>query len=154
MLEVAREKARRARSSASLEFTRGDVTNLPFDDESFDIVSIAFGLRNVDRPDRALAEMRRVLRAKTGRLLILEFSRPKNRVVRAINSLYCGRIMPFTASIIAGDRSGAYRYLPKSIDAFPGGEALAQMVREAGFASTTTHPLTFGVCTITIGRVR
>jgi len=174
MLEIARSKAEalgrqphrwhghaerwhglsvRAGGLLPLEFTHADITKLPFEDASFDIVSIAFGLRNVERPEKALSEFRRVLRPRDGRLLILEFSRPRNSIVRAVNHVYTRHIMPVTASLIARDRSGAYRYLPRSIETFPEGDELERAVREAGFRETEQHSLTFGICAITIGRV-
>lgn len=158
MLAIARDKAsalaNRGRiDPARMEFAYADVTHLPFPDQSFDIVSIGFGLRNVERPDLALREFHRVLRPDGGRLLILEFSRPRNSLVRAVNHIYARRIMPLTASLIARDRSGAYRYLPRSIETFPEGAALEAAVRAAGFTETEQHALTFGICAITIGWV-
>jgi demethylmenaquinone methyltransferase/2-methoxy-6-polyprenyl-1,4-benzoquinol methylase len=160
MLEIAREKARKLLSreptaragSRLLAFVQGDALNLPFADQSFDIVSIAWGIRNVADPARALREFRRVLRAG-GRLCILEFSEPRNRVLRAMNHLYTARIMPCTASLIARDRSGAYRYLPQSVATFPEPQAFARMIEQTGFPRPTLHPLTFGVCTIYIARL-
>lgn len=140
----------RAGGLDAMEFTHADITQLPFEDASFDIVSIAFGLRNVERPERALREFRRVLRPATGRLLILEFSTPRNPFVRAMNRLYTRHIMPLTASLIARDRSGAYRYLPRSIETFPEGAGLDAAVREAGFTAVSQQPLTLGTCAITL----
>ncbi|MGI9013797.1 MAG: bifunctional demethylmenaquinone methyltransferase/2-methoxy-6-polyprenyl-1,4-benzoquinol methylase UbiE [Phycisphaerales bacterium] len=151
MLEIARHKADQA--NFNLRFEEGDATSLAFDDATFDVVSIAFGLRNVDDPHAALREMRRVLRPG-GRLVVLEFSRPRNRVVRACNALYSNHIMPRTASLIARDREGAYRYLPRSIDTFMEGDALRSAVQAAGFTGEMSqHPLTFGVCSVTVARV-
>jgi demethylmenaquinone methyltransferase/2-methoxy-6-polyprenyl-1,4-benzoquinol methylase len=157
MLEIARAKAlalaaRDLLDAAKIEFAHTDITQLRIEDGSFDIVSIAFGLRNVEKPELALQEMRRVLRPG-GRLLILEFSRPRNPLARVVNQVYSRHIMPLTASLIARDRSGAYRYLPRSIEKFPDGEELKGVVRDAGFAQTQQHVLTFGICAITIGRV-
>lgn len=155
MLEIARAKAARAAHrfrSPKPEFVQGDAMNLPFADASFDIVSIAFGIRNVADPARALREFRRVLRPG-GRLVVLEFTTPPSRVIRIVNDLYTCRIMPFTASWIARDRSGAYRYLPKSVAAFPSASAFAEMVAAAGFDPPRLTPLTFGVCTVYVGAV-
>lgn len=151
MLEIAREKWRRRKQSAPpsgpLEFITADVMDLEFDDATFDIVSIAFGIRNVGDTGRALREFRRVLRPD-GRLLILEFSRPPNRVVRGLHTVYCRHIMPRTATLIARDRSGAYRYLPRSIETYIEGDEMAAMIRDAGFEQVSQDRLTFGVCTI------
>lgn len=155
MLGLARVKsdgARATRWSCVPEYQLADVTRLPFADGSFDIVSIAFGIRNVDEPARAIAEFRRVLRP-SGRLVILEFSQPANPVLRFLNDLYCRRIMPWTASMVAGDRSGAYRYLPKSVSTFLDREALVDSLADAGFESIAVHPMTFGVCVAYLGQV-
>lgn len=148
MLEIARHKAARDQSPAPLkaiEYRQGDAMDLPFDDASFDIVSIAFGIRNVSEPPRALAEFFRVLRPG-GRLIVLEFSEPKNRMIRALNRFYCHQVMPRTASWIARDRSGAYRYLPRSVETFLTREAMTERMQQAGFREIAQHPMTFGVC--------
>lgn len=149
MLDLARVKAPVASSCATspprIEYEQGDAMALRFEDASFDVVSIAFGIRNVADPAQALAEFRRVLRPG-GRLVVLEFATPKNPVIAAGNALYCGRIMPLTATLIARDRSGAYRYLPRSVGSFVSRERMRAMIAEAGFTSVTDTPLTFGVC--------
>jgi demethylmenaquinone methyltransferase/2-methoxy-6-polyprenyl-1,4-benzoquinol methylase len=153
MLDIAREKAQRRRrpGAPKPEYVQGDAMALPYDDARFDVVSIAFGIRNVTDPDRALAEFFRVLRPG-GRLVILEFSRPRPRVLRWLNDLYCARIMPVTATWIAGDRSGAYRYLPRSVDAFMDRDVLANLMGDAGFGRVAQHPMTFGICVGYVGR--
>jgi len=158
MLEVARRKSPLAPGSAGgpnaigPTFVQGDAMNLPFADASFDVVSIAWGIRNVSDPSKALREFRRVLRPR-GRLCILEFSEPRNRFVRVVNRVYCGRIMPWTATLIARDRSGAYRYLPRSVADFPSPPEFARMIEQAAFPAPALHPLTFGVCTIYLARL-
>jgi len=154
MLDIAEEKGRKdegteaRRSDESIEYIHGDAMDLPFEDESFDVLSIAFGIRNVQHPAKAIGEFRRVL-APGGRLLILEFSRPRNPIVRAGNDFYCGWLMPRTATLISGDRSGAYYYLPKSVESFVGPEQLGSMARDAGFVEVSHTPMTFGTVTIT-----
>ena len=154
MLHLARHKATRKRppDTPRPTYQLADVMTLPFGDESFDIVSIAFGIRNVTDPARTLREFRRVLRP-AGRVVILEFSQPVNPVLRVLNSLYCEHVMPVTATLIAGDRSGAYRYLPRSVATFADRETLGGMLAEAGFTDVSQHPLTFGVCTASLGYV-
>jgi demethylmenaquinone methyltransferase/2-methoxy-6-polyprenyl-1,4-benzoquinol methylase len=153
MLDIARTKASRRGERGSLagriEYREGDAMNLDLPDGFCDVLSIAFGIRNVADPARAFSEFHRVLRPG-GRLLVLEFSEPRNRVLRALNALYTRRIMPWTASLIARDRSGAYRYLPKSIATFLSPEGLARLARTAGFVDIRAIPLTFGVCTVTV----
>lgn len=148
MLDIAEAKARnrkRRNGANAPTYVQGDAMRLPFEDASFDIVSIAFGIRNVADPAKVLREFRRVLRPK-GRLVNLEFSEPNNPLLRAANRLYTRRIMPWTATLIARDRSGAYRYLPKSIEMFLDREAMCAAMRDAGFMNVSMHPMTFGVC--------
>lgn len=154
MITLARRKAarrRRPRGRAVPAYVRADVTSLPFEDATFDVVSIAFGIRNVSSPPRALAEFGRVLRSG-GRLVILEFSQPGNPVLRVLNGIYCGHVMPVTATLLSGDRTGAYRYLPRSVATFADRRQLATMMAEAGFTAVTQHPMTFGVCVAYVGK--
>lgn len=149
MLDLAIVKARQLARSADQPLPRyehGDAMNLRFDDGSFDVVSIAFGIRNVNDPAAALAEFHRVLRPG-GRLVVLEFSTPRNPIVRFGNAVYCKRIMPLTATLIARDRSGAYKYLPRSIETFLDVQQMGQAIEAAGFSQVQAHPMTFGVCT-------
>ncbi len=153
MLGIARSKSARARRRPGMNtptYRRADVTTLPFPNECFDVVSIAFGIRNVADPRRTLAEFRRVLRRR-GRLLVLEFSQPVNRFLRQLNHLYCHHIMPLTATLIAGDRSGAYRYLPRSVATCADRERFVAMMLAADFNSVTQHPMTAGVCVAYLG---
>ncbi len=153
MLDIARAKRLHPKADASrtnIEYRRGDATALDLPDDSFDIVSIAFGLRNVQDPARALAEFRRVLRPG-GRVVVLEFSRPRPAPVAWVNNFYTRRIMPLTATLIARDRSGAYKYLPRSIETFLTREQLASSIADAGFTDVRTNPMTFGVCVCCVG---
>ncbi|MCL4742353.1 MAG: bifunctional demethylmenaquinone methyltransferase/2-methoxy-6-polyprenyl-1,4-benzoquinol methylase UbiE [Phycisphaerales bacterium] len=145
MLDLARAKSARLPPSIVPTFIRGDAQDLPFDDAVFDAVSIAFGIRNVQRPDQALAEFARVLRPG-GRLVILEFGRPGFAPIRWLNDFYCGWVMPRTATLISRDRSGAYRYLPRSIGSFMPRDAMLALLRASGFEHASAQPLTFGVC--------
>ena len=150
MLDLAVVKSRRLRGPGRIEYRLGDAMNLDLPDASLDAATIAFGLRNVADPPRALREFRRVLRPG-GRLVVLEFSEPRAGFVRWANSLYTERIMPVTATVVSGDRSGAYRYLPRSVRTFPDPVALSHAIAAAGFEGVTRTPLTFGVCTIHTG---
>jgi demethylmenaquinone methyltransferase/2-methoxy-6-polyprenyl-1,4-benzoquinol methylase len=131
----------------SPSFHAGDAMRLPIADASVDVVSIAFGIRNVAQPERAVAEFYRVLRPG-GRLVILEFSLPRNRVLRGLYNFYFKHIMPRTATLIARDKSGAYKYLPRSVNTFINRETLTAMMRDAGFTDLTQRPLTFGIAVI------
>lgn len=151
MLDLARQKARRHLfEGTSIEFAEGDALDLKYDDEAFTIVSIAFGIRNVTEPIRAIREFHRVLEPG-GRIVILEFSEPTNPLLRGVNRLYCRHIMPWTASLIARDRSGAYRYLPKSVDSFLDRGEMAALLAGEGFDDVRITPLTFGVCCVYTG---
>ncbi|MEY2795917.1 MAG: ubiquinone/menaquinone biosynthesis methyltransferase UbiE [Planctomycetota bacterium] len=134
------------------EYREGDAMALQLPDACADVVSIAFGLRNVSEPTKALAEFRRILRPG-GRLVVLEFDEPRNGLIRAMNRLYTHRIMPWTASLLARDRSGAYRYLPRSVETFLDRDRLRAAVLAAGFSAVDQKELTFGTCVLTCGRV-
>lgn len=150
MLDIARTrrlgpKGAGAESARIIEYVQGDALALPFDDASFDVLSIAFGIRNVADPEAALREFRRVLRPG-GRLIILEFSQPRFGPARWATNLYCDHVLPCTATLISGDKSGAYRYLPKSIFTFLDREEMVGAMERAGFADVAQRVLTMGVC--------
>ena len=149
MLQIARQRADRSGRS-KVEYVQGDAMGLDLPDECADIVSIAFGLRNVEDPSVALAEFRRVLRPG-GRLLVLEFSEPKNPLLRFANRVYTRGVLPVTASLLSGDRSGAYHYLPRSIETFYSRDAIKDAVLEAGFEQVQEVPMCFGVCVAYLG---
>jgi len=144
MLDIARTK-RSTPADEAIEYVHADAMALSFKDASFDILSIAFGIRNVTEPAKAVAEFFRVL-APGGRLLILEFDRPRFPPIAWLSDLYTHKVMPITASIISRDTSGAYRYLPKSVDTFLPREEMARVISDVGFESVMVHPMTFGMC--------
>ncbi|MDX2147013.1 MAG: bifunctional demethylmenaquinone methyltransferase/2-methoxy-6-polyprenyl-1,4-benzoquinol methylase UbiE [Planctomycetota bacterium] len=153
MLDIAREKSAASASNGGRtpsRYVEGDATKLAFEDATFDVVSIAFGLRNVSEPRRALGEFARVLRPG-GRLVILEFERPAHQPMRWLYDVYCGSIMPRTATLIARDRSGAYKYLPRSVSTFMDRKQMAEAMREAGFANVVQTSLTMGICVCHVG---
>lgn len=150
MLPLARRKAREHRSDRvpsageMIHWLCGDATALPLPDASADVVSIAFGIRNVNNPAAAVREFRRILRPG-GRLVILEFSLPTNPLMRGLYNFYFRKILPRTATLISGDRTGAYKYLPESVNTFIGRNEMVQMMQDAGFINVSQHPMTFGV---------
>ncbi len=136
-------------SPFSPRWCEADALRLPFPDGSFSITSCAFGVRNFDDLDAGLAEMSRVLRPG-GRAVILEFTRPGNALVRRLYEIYSTRLMPAAASLISGDRSGAYRYLPRSVVSFLSVEQMCTRLLAAGFGRPTATPLTGGIVTVYI----
>jgi demethylmenaquinone methyltransferase/2-methoxy-6-polyprenyl-1,4-benzoquinol methylase len=133
------------RMNGAVPFINGDAQTLPLPNACTDVVSIAFGIRNVADPSRAIREFSRVLRPG-GRLIILEFSLPTNPALRGLYNLYFRKVLPATATLISGDKTGAYKYLPESVNTFIGREQMTGMMRAAGFVDVTQHPMTFGVC--------
>ncbi len=140
-------RANRAATGGVDRWCEADALRLPFRDGSFSITSCAFGVRNFRDLDVGLAEMYRVLRPG-GRIVILEFTRPKNAVARACYELYSTRFMPLLAVCLSGDRSGAYRYLPKSVVSFLGAAEMCDRLRGVGFSEAHATPLTMGVVTV------
>ena len=143
MLPIARSKIKNQKSK--IPFLNGDAQSLPLPDKSADVVSIAFGIRNVQDPALAIHEFFRVLKPG-GRLIILEFSLPTNTILRGMYNFYFRKILPRTATLISGDKTGAYKYLPESVNTFIGREQMMSMMRNAGFAEVEQFPMTFGVC--------
>ena len=137
----------------AIEWVEADAMNLPFPDASFDLVTVAFGLRNIADTGRGLAEMARVCRPG-GRLAILEFSLPANAVVRLGYLWYFRHVLPRIGNAVARNRSDAYTYLNRSVEAFPSGDALAAMIRAAGFDRVEQVPLTLGIATLSIATRR
>jgi demethylmenaquinone methyltransferase/2-methoxy-6-polyprenyl-1,4-benzoquinol methylase len=138
MLELARTK------SDAVTFEVADVTRLPYEDASFDVSSISFGIRNVGEPRKGIAEMARVVRSG-GRVIVLEFGQPRSRIFGALYEWYSRKILPRIGGAVTGDAE-AYRYLQTSSGRFPCGDNFAQLMREsADFASVTYTPLTFGI---------
>ena len=147
MLDVARDHyAKGASQGVPVDFQTVDAQDMPFEDESYDALTMAYGIRNMpDRP-KALSEMHRVLKPG-GALICLEFSTPPNPVWRALYNFYLRHLIPFWGGLITGDRDG-FVYLSKSIKAFPNQEGLAAMMREAGFENVTWKNYTGGIAAV------
>jgi len=150
MLLPAREKARLRHVSERVRFLEADAQRLPFADNRFQLVTVAFGLRNVTDTDKGIAEMVRVARPG-GRVAILEFSRPRHWLFGPLYRFYFRRVLPFIGQLVSRSRDNAYNYLPASVMQFPDGEALAAKLREHGLTDVKWHPLTFGIATLYVG---
>ena len=153
MLSLARRKLEKGvladSSESRFRFEQGDCLNLSYPDNSFDILTIAYGVRNFENIGKGFAEFYRVLRPG-GRFMILELSRPENRIVRPFYDLYAKGIIPLIGRMVSKD-SNAYRYLPASIAAMPPRRRITEMLEEAGFGKVISKPLTLGVVTFYIG---
>lgn len=150
MMNVGREKVKQAQLSDKISFAREDCTSLSFADESFDAVTVAFGIRNFDGLDKGLSEMCRVL-VPGGHLVILELSTPDRFPMKQLFTVYSKVVIPLLGKCISKDNS-AYTYLPQSIRAFPQGEIMQGVIRKAGFSEVRFKRLTFGICTLYIAK--
>jgi demethylmenaquinone methyltransferase/2-methoxy-6-polyprenyl-1,4-benzoquinol methylase len=150
MLVRAAGKLQRAGAAQRVRLVEADAQALPFPADSFQLVAVAFGLRNVTDPDRGLAEMVRVARPG-GRVAVLEFSRPRGRVFGRLYGWYFRTVLPRVGQLLSRSREGAYRYLPASVSLFPDGEALAAKMRAHGLTEVRYYPFTFGVATLYVG---
>lgn len=146
MMAVGRQKVQRQGLEKMISFRREDCMQLSFADESFDAVTAAFGIRNFKDLDTCLRELHRVLRPG-GHLSIVELSAPVRPPMSWFFKIYSHTLLPLYARIVSKDKS-AYRYLISSIEAFPQGEEMTQILRKAGFEQVTFRRLTFGVCTM------
>lgn len=143
MLKVGRDRLLDLGVAGNVRFVQADAEALPFPDNHFDCITIAFGLRNVTHKDRAIASMLRVLKPG-GRLLVLEFSKPGNKLLSKAYDQYSFRLLPLMGKLVTND-SESYRYLAESIRMHPDQETLKAMMVEAGFARVTYHNMTGGV---------
>lgn len=146
MLDEAKRKVKEKGLEKDISFEQGDCMALPMQDEAFDAVTVAFGVRNFEHLLQGYREMARVLKPG-GMLCVLELSTPTNPIIRWFYDLYTLHIIPAIGTIKSGDKS-AYRYLPQSIAAVPQGDNMLQLMREAGLRDATFKLLTLGVCTI------
>ena len=149
MLEVMRRKVLKNNLECIISQEVGDGEDLRFPEDSFDRVVNAFGIRNFEDRDKGLKEALRVLKPG-GRLVILELSRPQNKIIRWFYDLYFLNILPKIGGKVSGDKK-AYMYLPASVKAFPGKKEFMEQMRKAGFVNITHRALTFGICRMYCG---
>ncbi|XP_029389717.1 2-methoxy-6-polyprenyl-1,4-benzoquinol methylase, mitochondrial [Mus pahari] len=149
MLKVGKRKALDQGHTAGLAWVLGDAEELPFNDDSFDVYTIAFGIRNVTHIDRALQEAHRVLKPG-GRFLCLEFSQVNNPLISRLYDLYSFQVIPVIGEVVAGDWK-SYQYLVESIRKFPNQEEFKDMIEDAGFQKVTYENLTTGIVAIHSG---
>ena len=145
MLEIAARK-----TSDQIPLIEGDALCLPFRDDVFEVVTIAFGLRNLASVEGGLAELRRVLKPG-GWVAVLEFSRPANAMMRPLFGLYFTRVLPLMGGLVSGSRM-AYSYLPASVQTFPDQEQLSLLMQRAGFEQVQFENLTGGIAALHMGR--
>ncbi|MEO7034853.1 MAG: bifunctional demethylmenaquinone methyltransferase/2-methoxy-6-polyprenyl-1,4-benzoquinol methylase UbiE [Polyangiaceae bacterium] len=143
MLDVGRVKVERAKLGARVELVQGDAQALPFEDDSFASVCIAFGIRNVPDRAKALREMARVTRPG-GRIAILELSEPRSGVLGALARFHIHTVVPYVGALLSGVKE--YQYLQRSIAAFPPSAEFAALMQSSNLNVLGVHPLTFGVC--------
>jgi len=143
MLQVGREKLRRAEMDEAVALVRGDASRIPLVDRSVDAVTIGFGIRNVENTAAACREMARVLKPG-GTIAILEFAIPRMPIVRAAYLAYFNHVLPRIGRIVSR-HNAAYGYLPASVGAFASPDEFVTILRNAGFTSISASPLTFGI---------
>lgn len=149
MLAVAEEKIRKRGLQHIFEVKEGDSERLLFEDETFEAVTVAYGVRNFENLEIGLADMLRVLKPG-GKAVILEFSKPKRFPVKQLYNFYFHFITPTIGRIFSKD-SSAYTYLPQSVAAFPDGKAFTALMEKVGYRNTKSRPLAFGICSIYTG---
>lgn len=146
MLNVGIKKIKRKGYQNLIELKKGDSENLEFDDNTFDGITAAFGVRNFENLDKGLSEMYRVLKPK-GKIVILEFSKPRVFPVKQFYNFYFKAILPLLGKIISKDDS-AYTYLPESVNQFPERELFIQKLEQVGFKNCSFKPLSFGIASL------
>lgn len=149
MLAIGRKKIEQKNLQHQVELKLGDSEKLLFDDNTFDAVIVAFGVRNFENLERGLRDMFRVLKPG-GKVVVLEFSKPARFPMKQLYSFYFKYILPIIGRVISKD-TAAYTYLPESVKAFPDGPFFTGILDKVGFKKTICKPLTFGICSIYTG---
>jgi len=146
MIEIGIEKIKSKKLENIIQLQTADALNIPFDDNTFDAITCAFGVRNFENLSKGLTEIYRVLKPK-GTFLILEFSHPKNRIIKFFYNIYFHKILPFFGKIISKNKK-AYSYLPSSVDSFAYGITFTEILNKSGYINTKFKTLSFGIATI------
>lgn len=149
MLEVGRAKMKDRKLDGKIELLYGDSENLPFEENKFDAVIVAFGVRNFENLETGLAEMLRVVKPR-GKVVILEFSKPRKFPFKQLYNFYFKFVLPKIGRWISKD-SSAYTYLPESVQAFPDGEGFVEILNRLGYKNTSCKSLTFGISSLYTG---
>ncbi|MNL18425.1 Ubiquinone/menaquinone biosynthesis C-methyltransferase UbiE [compost metagenome] len=149
MLDVARKKINERNLQHIFSVQMGDSEGLQFSDDHFDAITVAFGVRNYQNLEKGLADMYRVLKPE-GKIVILEFSKPRAFPVKQGYNFYSNKVLPFFGKLFSKDKS-AYTYLPESVAAFPDGEDFIKLMNKVGFKKSKDIRLTFGICAIYTG---
>lgn len=149
MLEIGRKKLFKRGLQEKIELRTGDSEKLLFPDNHFDAVMVSFGVRNFENLESGLSEIYRVLKPG-GKLMILEFSKPKNFIIKGLYNFYNQTLLPAAGRLISGD-TAAYSYLPASVEAFPEGDSFIKILTSQGFGRAKALPLTFGISSIYTG---
>ena len=149
MLDIGREKLRKRSLDSRVELLEGDSESIQFEDNKFDAIIVAFGVRNFENLEKGLGEMLRVLRPG-GKVVILEFSQPKSFPLKQGYNFYFKSILPKIGRMVSKDGS-AYTYLPESVNAFPDGENFLEILKKVGYKDVECDPQTFGISSIYTG---
>jgi len=149
MLAIGRQKIAEKKLNDIISLQNGDSANLPFENDSFHAITVAFGVRNFQLLDQGMREMLRVLKPG-GKLVVLEFSKPTAPVISQFYHLYMNVITPSVGKLFSNNKA-AYQYLNDSVQAFPEGQSFLNIMNEAGFTQTYLKKLSFGICTIYCG---
>ncbi len=146
MIEVGNKKIKSKKMEKKVKLHIGDACNIPSGDQTFDLVTISFGIRNFPDPLKSLKEINRVLRPE-GKVIIMEFSLPKNKLIKLIYLNYFRYVLPFLGKIISKNKD-AYKYLNNTVEDFPYGPDFLELMKQAGLKDTQQQSLTFGIASI------
>ena len=149
MIRIGQKKIIDKAYAHQITLLKGDATRIAMEDACIDCITMSFGIRNITHPKKCLEECMRVLKDK-GRLLILEFSIPKNHLAKAFYLFYLRHILPNIGGMISKDKK-AYQYLSQTIETFPYGQAFCKLLKDQGFVHVKAYPMTFGIATLYVG---